>query len=324
MVSLTMVSPAQGQVDPVAEARDHFTRGSGFLEQERFAEALDEFLAAYRSHANYKVLYNIGHAYVRLGRSVEAIATFRRYLDEGGSDLPEMYRVDVQADIEKEMTRVAEITLVVIPDGSTVFVDGREQGPSPRSAPLRVDAGEHTITASREGYITNHVSVKVEGQERVALDLVLTPVSLPPSAPAPATAETRAAGPAGLGPRPSRQDEPSATPYRQWALAAGAVGVAGVAVGAVAGAVVLDKKATIDAQCVDVNCSPEGLHAADAAQVAGLVSSIGFGVGAAGLVAGGILLLISPRTTSRDGHTALAVSARPQLGGAQVGLRGSW
>ena len=65
-------SAARAAEDPKAAARDHFQKGVAAFDERRFAEAGEEFEAAYRLSPAFVVLYNIGQVHVILGRSVEA------------------------------------------------------------------------------------------------------------------------------------------------------------------------------------------------------------------------------------------------------------
>jgi hypothetical protein len=73
----------------------------------------------------------------------------------------------------------------------------------------------------------------------------------------------------------------------------------------------------------DHRCSPDGLAAADRAQTLGLVSTIGFAVGATGLVAATILLL-TERTADdkRLAQSRWSPIITGEKRGAMVGLSG--
>jgi hypothetical protein len=89
----------------------------------------------------------------------------------------------------------------------------------------------------------------------------------------------------------------------------GGVGIAGVAVGAVTGVMVLGKKSTVDEECNEQKrCSQTGLDAADAGSTLGTVSGIGFIAGGVLLGAGAVLVLTSgggSGSKGSDGGTAL-------------------
>ena len=78
---------------------------------------------------------------------------------------------------------------------------------------------------------------------------------------------------------------------RTAAYVAGGVGIAGVVVGSVTGILVLGKKQTVNDNCTGHDCNDAGYSAATSGQSLGLVSTISFGVGVAGLAVGAVLLL---------------------------------
>jgi hypothetical protein len=106
----------------------------------------------------------------------------------------------------------------------------------------------------------------------------------------------------------------------------GGIGLAGIAVGSVMGVMALGKKSTVDKECNDLACSDAGMTAVDDGKKFALVSTIGFGVGAAGLATSVILLLASSDSPKpSDARTKI----RPIVGshgtsGALFGVQGAW
>jgi hypothetical protein len=92
----------------------------------------------------------------------------------------------------------------------------------------------------------------------------------------------------------------------------GGIGAAGLIVGGVAGSFAINHAATVRRECDGPACrNVEGKEAADAGKRAALVSTVGFGVGIAGLATGIILFVASSPSTSRNsGRLALNVSPR--------------
>ena len=63
-----------------AQPRRHFERGQKLFSRLLFAEALEEYEAAYEAKAIPDFLFNIGQCHRNLGHYREAIFSFRRYL----------------------------------------------------------------------------------------------------------------------------------------------------------------------------------------------------------------------------------------------------
>jgi hypothetical protein len=97
-------------------------------------------------------------------------------------------------------------------------------------------------------------------------------------------------------PPPSIDDPVDEGGHSGWFYVAGGIGIVGAATGAVAGAILLDKRRTILKECDDtdatpqIECTPKGKAAADSAQnVFAPVTQIALGVGAAGLAVAAVL-----------------------------------
>ena len=137
-------------------------------------------------------------------------------------------------------------------------------------------------------------------------------VSVPWAAPPPSAAEHT---PPTDGPR----RELSAQEPDHWlAYVAGISGAAGMAVGITAGAIAWNRKGDIERECPADSCTPSGRSAVHSARTAATVSTIGFGVGLAGL-AGAVVLWLLPHSSDTSIRAALVTEphgASFHLGGA--------
>jgi hypothetical protein len=170
---------AAAAADPKVEAKERFDHALTLVDQGAFAEAIAEFQRAYELMPHYTVLYNLGQAYVGLGRPVEAVDALTRYLGQGGSEIPSARRAEVEAEIRRQQARIAVVTLQVEPAGATVTLDDREVGHSPLPDPLRVGVGNHQVAARLEGYQRAERRFSVAGEERAIVSLKLEPESAP-------------------------------------------------------------------------------------------------------------------------------------------------
>ena len=184
-----IASTAHADADSKTGAREHFQKGVAAFDERRFAEAGEEFETAYRLSPAFVVLYNIGQVHVILGRSVEAVDAFDKYLKQGASAVSADRRREVLAEIEKQTARIGTIAVQTFPAGAELRVDGALVGKAPLPKPLRVTAGRHTIGATLDGHAPAVREVDVAGRAELALELTLEPVTAPataaPAAPPP-------------------------------------------------------------------------------------------------------------------------------------------
>lgn len=202
-LALSMTAPAMvaAQTDPKATADEHFRKGVAAFRERRFGDAAPEFEEAYRLSPAYAVLYNIGQVNVALGRSVEAVDAFERYLKQGASEIPAERVREVQAEVAKQMDRIGTVVVRTAPEGAEVRMDGRAVGKTPLPRPLHLTVGKHVFEAFRPGYVSEGREVEVMGRAERVIQLKLEPTpsgaepgdgasekarSAPPSAPPPA------------------------------------------------------------------------------------------------------------------------------------------
>jgi hypothetical protein len=147
---------------PEGTAREHFDRGLAATNEQRFADACDEFEAAYALSPDYRVLYNLGRVSVMLGRHVRAAEAFEAYLADGGDRLPEERRQEVARVLAEEHRKIGAVG-VETAAGADVRIDGRLVGRAPLAGRIRVAAGKHTIEAWLGGQSAQLREIDVEG-----------------------------------------------------------------------------------------------------------------------------------------------------------------
>ena len=334
-VVVVRVPVAHAQIDSKAAAREHFEKGVAAFNEGRFAEAALEFESAYKLSPAPVVLYNIGQVDVALGRSVEAVDAFERYLADGATTISAERRAEVQAEIEKQRAQSGTIAVQTDPAGASIRIDGRLIGTTPLPSPVRVAAGKHTVEARLAEYSPQDRDVDVTGKKPVRIEIKLNPVfvnGLPPTSLAPTIQEAQppvepvAASP----PLVVATAQPQATARSpKWLRLSGyVVGGLGLAV-AVTGGVIAIESANSANDAANRGGSAADLNSYNQAKAdfysAKSHNRVGWaiaGIGTAAVIGGCVMVLIShvhESAVSLDGIAPLA-SAR---GGGMV-LEGSW
>ncbi len=300
-------SSAAAQADNKAAAREHFERGVAAFSDRRFGEAVDEFEAAYRIEPAFQVLFNIGQVNVALGRSVEAVDAFERYLKQGAAAVPGERRREVKAEIDKQSARIGSLSLRTHPDGADVRLDGRLIGKTPLSGTIRVNAGRHVVEAFLAAHATQIRDVDVAGRADVSVELTLDEVKGPPVARAESKPEPLAVRPApastpspmllATAPAPRDPGAPSPSPVGWQRVAGIALAVAGLATATTGGLLAYsganranDARARLASPLItekDWDAVANDFNAAkDRNQLGWIVAGVG-----AAAIAGGILLV---------------------------------
>ncbi len=208
LLAVASLAPAvaSAQNAPVdAEARAAFERGMAETTANRYASAVAAFEESYRLRPVAVVLFNLAAAYSRMGRDQLAIATYERYLTEGGDR--------VAADrVQWVRTRIAElrrslpvVVLQLRPATATITVDGRPQEVT--GGEIALDPGNHLLVASAPGHAPQQRDLHLAPAARVTWDAQLEPTAVEP-APAIATAATTAP----LALRPAATPHPASEP----------------------------------------------------------------------------------------------------------------
>jgi hypothetical protein len=243
----------------------------------------------------------------------------------------------VKEQRDKLILEVPQLTLSLppgAPAGTVVKRDGAVVAGAALGLGLPVDPGEHVVSTQAPGGALWEQQFTIAKGEKMPLVLE---VKAAPTV----EARTALAAPVVMAnPEPAKQAPPPATGAgtsgrRVAVYAIGGVGVAGLVLGGVMGGLVLGKKPTIAAHCMSpisgsdqVFCDQTGVDAGNSANTLGLVSTIGFAAGLAGVGTAVVLLLTEPKpakpTTGARGPwiSADVLSVGPT--GATLGAHGSF
>lgn len=156
------------------EARTHFQRGVQFFKEGDYRGALIEFKRTYEIAPNYKVLYNLGQTSLELQDYAAALTAFRRYVDEGGKEVPKDRRQQVDAEIKKLEGRVARVNVKTNVEGADVLVDDVVVGKTPLSSPIIVSAGRRKIAVAKAGSPPQSRAIDVAGGDETTVDIEIT------------------------------------------------------------------------------------------------------------------------------------------------------
>ena len=188
------------------------------------------------------------------------------------------------------------------PAETQVQRDGVELGAASLDTALPVDPGPHSVTATAPGYESRVFNVVLREAESQTIDVQ-------PGARSSSNVVTEVTA----DPAPSSSQ-------RTVGYVLGGVGLVGLAVGTVAGVMVLERKSTVDDNCdAAKRCNREGFDAAESGRTLGVVTTAGLVVGALGLASGAYLILSSPK--EQGPHTALVTARRARRRSAEPGSR---
>ena len=274
-----------------------FERGLADMLAGRYETGCPALAESYRLAAKPGTLFTLAECEAKWGKSASALTHYEEYQTLFAGMTPEQraqqkgrdkVAIEARAKLEREVPHLTLALPPGAPPSTVVRRDGVILGPDAVAADARVDPGEHLITTEVPGGGPAHeqrVTLAPKDHKRLELE-----ISAPP--------------PAAAGPPPEQADAPPAS-RRTWVYVAAGVGVAGLAVGGVTGALALGKKGTVSDHCdVDAHrCDSEGKDAVDAGQTLGAISTVGFVVGAAGAAAAVVLFLTEPKAAGNHGGT---------------------
>ncbi|HQP35752.1 MAG TPA: hypothetical protein PLI95_11240 [Polyangiaceae bacterium] len=347
LVCLVGATPLLAQDSATAAAL--FDKGLSEMQAGRFDAACPALAESYRLDPQPGALFTLAECLAKGGKVASASARYDEYLElyarmTVAQQVGQRGR-DKIANQQKQalQPRIPLLTLTLpkdAPAGTRVKRDGILLNEPAIGTPLPVDPGEHVIATTVPGgpeHVQKLTIAEAEKRE-VTLEIELppaTPVAStePPTGPAASAAavptSTASATPAVAPPHDTHgaSVQPSSGAGRTWGWVSLGVGVAGLAVGSVGGVLALQKKSDVDDECKDTACSRDGMSAVNSGRDMALASTIGFGVGAVGLVTG-IVLLATSGSGSKESKSGKAgwhpVATTTGTRDAMIGVRGTW
>lgn len=309
-------APAAGDTGKKAAAQELFDQGMKLLGEGKFAEACPKLDASNKAEWAPGTTINLADCYEQIGRLASAWALYLECEPHFRNRSPP----DRRADIAKQRAdnlypKLSRINISVAPEvkvtGFVIRRDGEPVDASQWGTGLPVDPGKHVVEASAPGK-------KVWRWEAdVGAGGTTVSVAVPALEVDPAAAQT---GPVGGDGAMSTQ--------KKIALAAGAAGVVGVALGGVFGGLTLGAVGDADESCVKVGgvfqCDAAGADLRRQAGAFSTVSTVGFIAGGVLVASGVVLWFTAPSTAapkpSRDTTARRGVWVAPILGATSVGL----
>jgi tetratricopeptide (TPR) repeat protein len=168
--------PAKAPEDPekaMAEAKSRYKAGLSLYDDGAYEAARVQFERAYQLAPSYKILYNIGLVYKQLNEFVGSLRALTRYLKEGGAEVPDDRKAEVQKMVDSLKTIIATATVRVTPPGADITVDDENVGKAPLPEPLWLNPGRRKIGAKIEGRLPENRVITVASGDAVNVDLEL-------------------------------------------------------------------------------------------------------------------------------------------------------
>jgi hypothetical protein len=285
---------AEPHVDAAA-AEKLFERGRSAARRGDWQRACEDFAASQRLDPGAGTLLNWAMCELAQQKLASAWLHFNeaaQLLEPGDDRFP-----FIRAQLQKLSPRVPRLTLSLSPDmpaGAQVWRANSELGVSSLGVALPVDPGSVELSVTCAGRETRRISVTLREAEQLQ-------VTLEPGAPlrgntAPLTfGAARSTHPGGV--------------QKSLGLSLVAVGSVGLGLGLASGLVVAERQRTAEAHCPANRCDASGFRAVESGERWLAVNTVSWSVGAAAVVSGAVLLVLS-----HDEQRDAAIQALP--GGA--------
>lgn len=345
-----LARPAHG--GPTEEASALKAMGDTAFDGRRFADALEAYRGALGKHRDARLHYNIAQALSALERYPEALESYQAFLGEApAGTLNEAQQAALFALLEELKGKIARLEVTCNVAGARVLVQGKTVGTTPLSDAVVLNAGETKVEVLAEGHKPFESMLKLPGGSTESLSVALrrvdfrgtlavtsnvagaqvyvdeaprgvTPLSLKlerGSHVVEVKADAHVAYREVMNVEAGKSREVTVTleraPDYTLAYLGFGIGAAGVAAGTATGILAYTRMGKAEERCdaVTNQCGPAAQEDLQASKTWGMLSTVGFGVGAAGIALGGYGLM-----TAKPGAREAAVGVVVSPTGAEL------
>jgi hypothetical protein len=305
---LAALAPRPACAQSTAAAEALFNQGRTAMESKDYDTACQRFRESDKLDHAVGTLLNLAVCETTRGRLATGWELFRAVSEKLGGDDPR--RDFVAKQLSQIEPRLPHLTLKLAagaPEGTHAKEGDAEFAGGAFGVPLPMDPGKHSFVVDAPGYESRTVSLDLAEGSQEALEIAPGP-ALPAKAAPSAALSSDKAPVSGEGGGSDRR-------LLGWVI--GGVGVAGLGVGAITGAMALGKKSTADDQCNSSThvCSAEGRDAASAGRTLAVVSTVGWIAGAIGVGTGVYFILTG---SPKHAQTALVTEITPLGAGLRL------
>jgi tetratricopeptide (TPR) repeat protein len=286
------------EVEAKARAQALFERGITAYKDGRFKDAIDAFLDAHREYPSPTLSFNAARAYEKMGDNAGALRFYREYLRQTPDAADKARVVERVADLEKKLVArgVQQITVLSNVTGAQAIIDGKPVGVTPWTG--EIAPGKHELKLRQDGYVDAKGEFDLPAEHAIDFQLEMTP------------GETPVAGPAGgadsRSDKPDKDKGPTKKGIGPMTWVAFGVGVA-----ALGTAVVFEQLRKSSEDDVKNEETQVARHDAyDSMKSKQTTARVLAGVGAAAILAGGVLLYFDLSGGSSEKTARTATPAR--------------
>ncbi len=173
LLALTLCAiPCAASADDADSAREHFNRGVALLDDSQFAGAVAELEKSRAIRETAPVLFNLGLACRGVGRYLDALDHFRRFLAIRDVSKHEKMAGTARTLIDELQAALVHVEVRVSGGATSVRVDGKQVAQRDGAHAAVLDPGKHVFEAVREGYepAVQSIDLKAAAREQVTLD----------------------------------------------------------------------------------------------------------------------------------------------------------
>jgi hypothetical protein len=316
LLGTALASPARA--DDAASAREHYERGTKYYDIGKYDDAIREFEAAYEAKSDPAIIYNLAQAHRLAGHNQEALQLYRNYLryvphPPNRADIDERIRALEKAIAERSATGTgsssppASAAPAAPGTGAVAPPPGGATGAPPPAAPPPPAPAPESYGAAGTYGAQGSPGAESPPPGGPPLDAYGQPIPQP-----------YPAGPDyGVAPPPPPAAPAPRSGRRKAGIIVASIGGGFLLGGAISGLVTWSETKELEKAAQNHDTFDPSVESSG--RTAAVLQWVGYGVGAAAVGVGVILIATAPSTREADSRRVAALPlVGPGLGGAQL------
>jgi tetratricopeptide (TPR) repeat protein len=168
---------AQGVTDEQKKtAQSHLEEGNALFLAQKYKEALEKYQAAIASWDHPAIRFNVVRCLIQLDRPVEASDNLQAALKYGAEPLEEAVYQEALSYQKLLANQIGDLEVSCSQAGAKLTLDGQPLMNCPGKEKRRVSPGTHGIVATKDGFLTKSMQIDVVGGKSKDVDIKLIPL----------------------------------------------------------------------------------------------------------------------------------------------------
>lgn len=170
---------ALAQAAQLVQQGDYLKRVKPDDAKAKYEAAAVAYTHAIQNSDDLSIYVQLGGVLEKLDDAPKAVSAYRVVVKADAATVKPAVQAQAKKRIDDLMAKLGSVTLTVVPDETTISLDGNELAKTPMTDPLVFKPGTYKLALASVGYVDKEVEIQVEAGGEVEKKIELDPIPVP-------------------------------------------------------------------------------------------------------------------------------------------------